>query len=119
MPYIDIDENRFQVASGNKANLTNPILIDCTSPSDCYKLKTDYESFSGEEQWEIDTTKQAEQDQITAYEVYQSKLIELKSEDEFNVYLQKTGVITQSQYDDRLAVVTVDTLMAKNEYLGV
>ena len=55
MYYINIDENRFQTGYGNKIDFT--ICVDCLAPSNYYKLKTDYQSFSGEEQWEFYTVK--------------------------------------------------------------
>ena len=64
-------------------------------------------------------TKTSEQLQQEAYQVYQDKLLELKSEDEFNLFLYKTEQITQQDYDDRLVVITSDLVTAKNTYLGV
>ncbi len=54
--YVQIDENRKQTTtySGYSGkNIEGAIKVDCGSPDKWHILKTDYESFSGEDQWEM------------------------------------------------------------------
>lgn len=52
MQYVKLDDNRLQV-SFSRWDSTG-IKVDCQAPDKYYKLKTDYQNFSGAEQWEAD-----------------------------------------------------------------
>lgn len=58
--YVKINEKRFQTAafsSYSGKHTQGSIQVDCEAPSKYHKLKTDYQAFSGVEQWEIDNSK--------------------------------------------------------------
>jgi len=61
--YITINDKRNQetVLSGYAGkNTAGAIEVDCSAPSEYYKLKADYQDFTGVEQWEVDTAKKQE-----------------------------------------------------------
>lgn len=58
MPYVDIDNNRFQVVGFSNQQYENQIKVDCLSLSEFYKLKANYQEFQGAEQWELDLLSQ-------------------------------------------------------------
>lgn len=62
MPFVEIDENRFQInyAVDNNPFGVNGLFVDVISPDVFYKLKIDYKNYSEIEQWEIDEEFQQE-----------------------------------------------------------
>ena len=61
--------------------------------------------------------EQKKQKKNSAYKTYQQGLIQLKSEDELNQFLKSCGKITQSEYDNRLAIITTDLTALQSTYL--
>lgn len=61
--------------------------------------------------------KVKKQKKNNSYKTYQEGLMQLKSEDELNLFLKSCGMITQAIYDERLAVIKTDLENLKHTYL--
>lgn len=107
MKIISIDENRFPKQLFNFLPTFETLQLDCLPPDweelgldTNYKVKIDYQTFQGEEQWEIDEAK---------YILVQKQALIAQLSVDLDDITAQTTVITNMQSVDRIDETTYNT----------